>query len=129
MAKHPHNIQSIPNGTDQVSLLTDLLKEIFCFLASILIFFHPGPPGLVFLQKLINTLWTLSIFLRFKLLNHEKLAFVADLRVLCIGLSDNSSDTLCYLKRRVYRGHTLFQLHHERFHHPHHSHTSLECHG
>ena len=54
MAKHPHNIQSIPNGTDQVSLLPDLLKEIFCFLASILIFFHPGPPGLVFLQKLIK---------------------------------------------------------------------------
>ena len=28
MAKHPHNIQSIPNGTDQVSLLPDLLKEM-----------------------------------------------------------------------------------------------------
>ena len=34
MAKHPHNIHNIPNGTDQVSSLPTLLNEIFCFLAS-----------------------------------------------------------------------------------------------
>ena len=29
MAKHPHNIHNIPNGTDHVSSSLDLLNEMF----------------------------------------------------------------------------------------------------
>jgi len=47
-------MHKIPRGTDQVFSSLPLSKKIFLFAASALIFFHPGPPGLVFLQKLIN---------------------------------------------------------------------------
>ena len=54
IAKDPNNMHSIPRGTDHFLSLLFVSNDIFWDSASILILSQPGPPGLVFLQKLIK---------------------------------------------------------------------------